>query len=126
MKVRMEIPITKRIESLPGIYGPKTLTRFTKLATRRVCTLLRDMMTTFDDVDYKYTIPTPKCEQILVATTKELRGVNVTTQKVGRFQILRLKMKDVVVEVVPTKETEIPTVKVISFIERFQLEIIQN
>ncbi|XP_066926977.1 vitellogenin-like [Clytia hemisphaerica] len=108
----MEIPISKRIESLPGIYGPKTLTRFTKLATRRVCTLLRDTMTTFDDVDYKFTMPTPKCEQILVETTKELRGVKVTTQKAGRFQILRLRINDVIVEVVPTKETVIPTVKI--------------
>merc|ERR1719410_1920443 len=110
--LEMEIPTTNRLESFPGIYGPKTLTRFTQHVTRRFCTILRDTMTTFDDVDYEFTMTTPKCEQILVSTIKELRGVNVTAQKTGQFQTLRLRMKDVVVAVIPTKENEIPTVKV--------------
>ena len=109
--VNFNIPLNRRIESLPVVHGSTNMARFVDVLTKVECThRATNEFITFDNVIYKYSIPSESCEQTLVKT---INNVQVTVQAKGAMKILRFRMdKSVLVEVIPEKSSAVPKVKV--------------
>ena len=110
-KVNFNIPLDRRIVSFPGVHGKTNMASFVNMASRVECrhTATSEFIT-FDDVIYKYVIPTESCEQTLVKTINEIQ---VTVQAKGPMKILRFGMgKSILVEVIPENANVVPKVLV--------------
>ena len=111
----IDVPLPRQLEFFP--IGRKVLPLVQQLSStfvRQVCKHSWQSFVTFDQIPYKYNLPTAKCDHVLVQTRSSFKPyLRVAIRKEEKqMRIVKFLIDDIMVEITPVQPTQPPKIAV--------------